>query len=306
MHNNHAQLVPLMQWLTTLGVTVSDSGVSPTGVPQDINWWDSPLKQGSLRMLHEFMTVEPCTPGEQVQLALVLSNLEILDVKEIFLSPLAAGKDPRALRLLEGQVVTFGEFETTAGFALLALKMGKPFNPINGVLIKKWAQGKNKFTAYLFESADSEEEQIAVLQFQVDDMSPELLGYLQERALELGALDYFSTPLQMKKGRPGMLVTILTTPDTREEFIDLMFQETSTSGIRYHLESRAKSNRHSISVLTPYGRVRVKVNSWIDAKGKTYIQNSPEYEDCRQVAQTARIPLKKVYELALQQLNQAK
>ncbi|HWI54410.1 MAG TPA: nickel insertion protein [Desulfobacteria bacterium] len=300
--------MPLAQWLTTLGVTVSDSGVALSSSLQEINWWEAPLKPGCLRTLHEIIIMELFSPEEQVQLALVLTNMEVLEVEEIFLSPIAVGKDPRTIRLLEDKSVTFNEADTTPGFAALARKLGKELNPGQRVLLRKSAQSKSSqgLTAYLFEFADPEQEEVAVIQFQVDDISPEILGYVQEQALNSGALDYYVTPVQMKKNRPGSLITIMCVPEAKEHFIDLVFKETSTIGVRYHLESRTKANRHLVSVLTPYGRVRVKVSSWTDNKGKVYVQNSPEYEDCREIAQTAKVPLKKIYELALQHLSQAK
>jgi hypothetical protein len=306
LHKENSLLMPLMQWLTTLGVTVSDSGVELAAIAEEINWWESPLEPSCLRILHELITLAHCTPEEQVQLALVLSVLDILDIEDIYLSPLAAGTDLRTLRLQEGQVIIFSEQGTSAGFVALANKLGKKLDSSQSIILKTAAKSKSGLTAYLFTFEAAKNDNVTVIQFQVDDMNPEILGYLQERAFEVGALDYFTTPIQMKKNRPGTLVTILCQPDVKDSFIDLILEETTSIGVRYHQETRSKAERHLISVVTPYGNVRVKISSWTDSRGKTCTQYSPEYEDCKELAHTTKVPLKRIYELALQQVNMTK
>ncbi|HZW83836.1 MAG TPA: nickel insertion protein, partial [Candidatus Deferrimicrobium sp.] len=232
-----------------------------------------------------------------------LSVLDALDIKYIYLTPLAVGTDLRTLRLQEGQTVTFSEKATSASFAALAKKLGKRFDSSRDIILKTAAKSKSGLTAYLFTFEDAQKDNVTVIQFQVDDMNPEILGYLQERAFEVGALDYFTTPIQMKKNRPGTLVTILCQPDVKDSFIDLILEETSSIGVRYHQETRSKAERYLTSVDTSYGTVRVKISSWTDSGGKTCTQYSPEYEDCKELARTNKIPLKRIYELALQQIK---
>lgn len=302
LHQEHQQLMILSKWLNKLGITISDRNIFLPATLQKIDWQKAPLHTDHPKILLALSIFDACAIEEQVRLALVLANLDDLKVKEIYFSPLGLGKDPRTLELLKGQAVTFGQFETTPGFAILATKLGKHLERNQGIL-KNYTQSKNGLTVYLFQSDKPQAEEIIVLQFQVDDTNPEILGYLQEQAFRLHVLDYFTTPIQMKKNRPGTLITLLAETERKNVFIDLIFKETSTIGVRYHLELRAKATRHMISVHTPYGQVGVKVSTWIDSNEKTHIQNSPEYEDCRLIAQRSNIPLKKVYELALQEIS---
>ncbi len=125
----------------------------------------------------------------------------------------------------------------------------------------------------------------------LDDMTPELIGSLIPRLLAAGALDAFTTPVQMKKMRPGCLLTVLCRPCDHARFLDLLFAETTTFGIRWRrLERETLSRRHR-QVSTPYGTVRVKIAS---RHGRDSI-HAPEYEDCRQRAQEHKVPIREVY-----------
>jgi uncharacterized protein (TIGR00299 family) protein len=136
----------------------------------------------------------------------------------------------------------------------------------------------------------SQDEEIAVLEANLDDMSPQVLGYFVERALEAGALDVFSTPAQMKKNRPGQLVTVLCRPAKREELTSLLFRETTTLGVRYSAVQRRTLPREVVAVETPFGTIRVKV-----ARLNGQLLNvAPEYEDCRDAALKHGVPLKQV------------
>jgi uncharacterized protein (TIGR00299 family) protein len=134
-----------------------------------------------------------------------------------------------------------------------------------------------------------------VLECNLDDMTPELIAPLTPRLLEKGALDAFVTPVFMKKQRPGMLLTVLCKPETREELIDLLFQESTTFGIREHRVARTVLARHFETVQTPYGPVRIKVGVWKDRP----VTQSPEFADCIAVAEKAGVPVKMVYQAAL-------
>jgi hypothetical protein len=134
------------------------------------------------------------------------------------------------------------------------------------------------------------EENILVLEANLDDMSPQVYGYFAERALEAGALDVFSIPVQMKKNRPGQLVTVLCKPADREKFSDLLFRETTTLGVRQSHVMRRALQRESIAVETSLGSIRMKI-----ARLHGHILNAaPEYEDCQKIAAERGVPLKQV------------
>ena len=131
---------------------------------------------------------------------------------------------------------------------------------------------------------------VTVIETNLDDMSPQIYGYFAEKALSAGALDVFSTPVQMKKNRPGLLVTLLSEPANVSRLIDLIFRETTTLGIRTHEVRRKTLDRELVPVSTPYGDVRVKISRM----NGTVLNASPEYDDCRRIAAEKNIPLKQV------------
>lgn len=134
--------------------------------------------------------------------------------------------------------------------------------------------------------------EIAVLEANVDDMNPEFYGYLVERALALGALDIFSCPVQMKKNRPGLWITVLAPLAETDRLTALLLAETTTLGVRAHRAQRTVLERELIPVETRYGVIRVK-------SGGGDANAAPEYEDCREAALRAGVPLKRVYQEAL-------
>jgi pyridinium-3,5-bisthiocarboxylic acid mononucleotide nickel chelatase len=140
-----------------------------------------------------------------------------------------------------------------------------------------------------------EEQEIAILEANLDDLNPQLIGYIMDLAFTEGALDVFTTPVQMKKNRPGTVLTILTPTDREERMRALLFRESSTLGVRVRREKRFALPRHHEQVATPWGEVRIKVAG---ANG-TPSQYAPEYEDCRRIAVEHHIPLKHVMQEAL-------
>ncbi len=139
------------------------------------------------------------------------------------------------------------------------------------------------------------EEQVAVIEATIDDMSPQLYGRFLEKALEAGALDVYATPVQMKKNRPGQKVTCVCAPGDIDRMAELMFRETTTIGVRYSLQRRKTLRRDFVKVETPFGAVAVKV-SLLD--GRT-VNFSPEFEDCRRLADRAGAALKEVQAAAV-------
>jgi pyridinium-3,5-bisthiocarboxylic acid mononucleotide nickel chelatase len=133
-------------------------------------------------------------------------------------------------------------------------------------------------------------EVVAVIETSVDDMSPELYGYLVERALAAGALDISCAAIGMKKNRPGLEIRLLARPEQAEALADLVFAETTTLGLRISTAERRVLEREFVNVETPYGPIRVKVG-----RRNGQVSNAtPEFEDCRRAALERSVPLKQV------------
>lgn len=143
---------------------------------------------------------------------------------------------------------------------------------------------------------------VLVLEAEVDDMSPQLLGPLMDRLLDAGALDVYYTPVQMKKGRPGILITALCEPPRREALEEVLFAETTTLGVRRQEWQRTLLARESVGVATSYGPIRVKVGR---RGGKVY-NAQPEFDDCQRAASTAGVPVKEVWAAAVAAFRSAK
>ena len=139
---------------------------------------------------------------------------------------------------------------------------------------------------------------VLCLECNLDDTVPELLGSLTQKLLSQGALDVFTTSVQMKKQRPGTLLTVLCDNGTRDLLIDTIFTESTTFGIREYGASRTVLERRHIEVQTPYGAVRVKIGSW---KGND-ITHAPEHDACVKCAEEHDVPVRSVYEAALRAL----
>ena len=141
---------------------------------------------------------------------------------------------------------------------------------------------------------DWETDTITTLQTNLDDISAEILGRFVERSLAAGALDVFYTPIQMKKNRPGILLTVLCAQSDADKFSELILRETTAFGVRRSLSERRKLQREVISVKTPHGEVAVKIGK---LNGQV-VQVAPEFESCKKLAEQGNVPLKKVYEAA--------
>jgi len=138
-------------------------------------------------------------------------------------------------------------------------------------------------------------EEITVLEANIDDMTPQVFGYVLEQALQNGALDAFGTPVQMKKSRPGMLLTVLCRTEDSQDLTRLILAETTTLGVRMRKESRAALTRRHVSVNTKWGAIRMKLAN-LNGSISNY---APEYEDCRQIAKEQKVPLKTVMQEAI-------
>jgi uncharacterized protein (TIGR00299 family) protein len=138
------------------------------------------------------------------------------------------------------------------------------------------------------------DESLWMIETNMDDISPQILGHVMERAFELGALDCYFTPVQMKKNRPGVLLSILCHADERPALSELLFSETTTLGIRAYEVERRALQRRVVAVETQYGLIDVKV---AQLNGHV-VKAMPEYEQCRQAARDANVPLRVVEEAA--------
>jgi uncharacterized protein (TIGR00299 family) protein len=138
---------------------------------------------------------------------------------------------------------------------------------------------------------------IAVLEANLDDLSPQVLAYAMERLLADGALDVFTVPVQMKKGRPGALLTVLAKLEDADRLTRTIFAETTTLGVRRREEQRQTLSRRWETVNTTWGPVRIKIAN-MNGSVSNY---SPEYEDCRTLAETQHVPLRTVIQEAIQQ-----
>jgi len=201
------------------------------------------------------------------------------------------------------------ELVTPTGAALLA-EFVEAFGPMRGIVAGKIGYGlgsrdhktrPNVLRAVLGETADSsaahdwETDTIAVLEANLDDINPEIMGGFMEKALASGALDVFYTAIQMKKNRPGVLLSVLCAETDADKFTELMLRETSTFGIRRRLAERRKLARELVTVKTKYGDATVKLGR-LDGR---VVQVAPEYESCKTLAEAAKLPVKEIYAAAI-------
>jgi uncharacterized protein (TIGR00299 family) protein len=148
------------------------------------------------------------------------------------------------------------------------------------------------------DDAGTTDERLWMLETNLDDASPQIIGHVMERVLESGALDCFFTPVQMKKNRPGVLLSVLCGASEKEAVMKLLFTETTTLGVRSYEVTRRALQRSLVRVETPYGPIDVKV-AHLDGR---VVNEMPEFEQCRQAAANANVPLKVVEEAARKEL----
>lgn len=201
------------------------------------------------------------------------------------------------------------ELVTPTGAALLA-ELVEHFGPMRGLVATRIGYGvglrenktrPNVLRAILGVTTDEsgghdwETDRVAALETNLDDINAEILGAFVEKALVAGALDVFHTPIQMKKNRPGVMLTVLCQEGDADRFTELMLRETSAFGVRRHVAERRKLRREIVTVKTAYGDVQVKLGRLDGA----VIQSSPEHESCKRLAAAANVPLRIVYDAAV-------
>ena len=140
-------------------------------------------------------------------------------------------------------------------------------------------------------------EFIAILETVIDDSTPQLLAYVSELLLEAGAWDVYRIPVQMKKGRTGVQLTVLCAPDRLSALREILFRETTTIGAHWRIENKIALHREFTHVETQWGKVRMKVAT---SGGGEVLNASPEYEDCRRIATQFKVALKQVMQAAVQ------
>ena len=251
---------------------------------------------------------------------------EALGVDEIVCSPLNVGGGsvqcahgvlpvpvPATVELLQGAPVYSSgiqvELVTPTGAAIVKT-LARRFAPFPAMTIEKsgYGAGSRDFSGHANVlrltigeaqpkfAENTSQETICVLEANLDDLNPQVFGYVVERLLEAGALDTFAVPVQMKKNRPGMLLTVLAKPEDAPRMTQIIFTETSTLGVRRREEQRQTLARKWVNVSTRWGDVRLKIASM----NGTITNYAPEYEDCKKLAADNHVPLKSVMNEAME------
>jgi uncharacterized protein (TIGR00299 family) protein len=249
--------------------------------------------------------------------------VDSLKVGKVISSPIALGTGwartmhgtipvpaPATLEILKGvpTAASTAPFElTTPTGAAIVKTLASSFGPMPPMTIgaagygagkKDFKESANLLRAVIGttggDAATEGLERLVVLETNIDDMSPQVAGYLLERLLSAGALDAFYTPVQMKKGRPGVLLTVLTDIEKKDGLLDMIFAESTTIGVRAYEVERHCLERKSAKVKTPYGTITVK----LALRSGRVMNIQPEYEDCRAAAGKKGVPLKQVMDAA--------
>jgi uncharacterized protein (TIGR00299 family) protein len=211
---------------------------------------------------------------------------------------------PATARLLEGKPIYARgpELElTTPTGAAIAATLGRSFGPLPAMRITSQGYGAgdhdfknhaNVLRALIGErSVAPESTVVCILEANIDDSNPQVLGHALERLMQSGALDVTLSPLQMKKNRPGSLLTVIAKPEDQESLAQVIFAETSTLGLRIQSAERRVQEREIVTVETAFGPIRGKVSP----QG-TF---APEFDDCRAIAERTGIPLQQILAAAI-------
>ena len=196
------------------------------------------------------------------------------------------------------------ELVTPTG-ALIATSYASSFGPIPSISIERVGYGAgdrdepttpNVLRVLIGRAADGPStERVCVIECEIDDMNPQIFGVVMERLYAAGALEVFYVPVQMKKNRPGTLLSVVAPPEQRSRMTDVIFRETTTIGLRYYHVDRECLEREIVPVETPLGTVRFKVAS----RGGDVLNAVPEFEDCAKLAAAHNLPVKEVQALAV-------
>ena len=249
-----------------------------------------------------------------------VSGLACLGIEKVYCSPLHVGTGtvtcahgtlpvpaPATAELIKGTPVfssgVEGELLTPTGAAILTT-LSSGFGPLPAMTVERIGYGAgtsepaipNLLRIIIGEVREEvsgfETERAAVIETNIDDMNPQMYDYLIEKMLNMGALDVFLSPVQMKKNRPGTLLSVICAPEMTERFSDFILRETTTIGLRWRLDNRLKARRRMKELQTIYGPIRFKLAE----TGNGSLQAFPEYEDCKRVALEKKVPLLEVME----------
>ncbi|HUX06466.1 MAG TPA: nickel pincer cofactor biosynthesis protein LarC [Acidobacteriota bacterium] len=196
-----------------------------------------------------------------------------------------------------------GEWSTPTGAAILTT-ICSGFGNMPAMRVKRIGYGAgnrsvesmpNLLRVFLGETEDSEPSEVVVIEAEIDDMNPQLFGHLHDLLPAAGALDWYLTPVQMKKNRPGSLLTVICKPASRPAVAELIFRETTTIGYRYYRAAREELEREVVKVDTPLGEIGFKVAR----RGGGIVNVMPEFDDLRRTAAVSGRPLKEVREIAM-------
>jgi uncharacterized protein (TIGR00299 family) protein len=252
-------------------------------------------------------------------------GLELLGISRIMASPVNVGSGtvrtahgllpipaPATVEMLKGvpfhQSATQFELATPTGAAIVST-LGESFGPLPPMNVSVIGYGAgdkdfpgmpNVLRLMIGEpAAVYEQDTSLVIETNIDDMNPQVYDYLIEKLLARGAQDVYLTPIIMKKGRPAVLLSVLTDRTKTDALLDTIFRETTSIGVRIQETGRKKLDREIQEVDTRYGRVRIKISR----QGEEVLTVTPEYEDCRKIAEEKQVPLKTVIEEAKSQFS---
>ena len=251
----------------------------------------------------------------------VVAGLELLGIEKLYSSPLPAGwgvvstrkgalpvPAPATAQLMamakakvappKGPYVAAGELVTPTGAALITTLASFEAPAITleqvgyGLGTRDNPEIPNVLALWIGETVGSSAlGQVSLLETNIDDMSPEVLGYVQEELMRRGALDAWFSPIQMKKSRPAVKLSVLCRPNMESLLAKIILEETSTLGIRVQTLNRYEAEREVVAVETSFGAARVKVKKEADV----IVSVSPEFEDCKEIAQRVDMPLQEVF-----------
>jgi len=252
-----------------------------------------------------------------VDIVATVAGIDLLGIEKLFASRIPVGTgmiasahgkipvpSPATIALLRGIPIYHSgqdvEMVTPTG-AILITSLCSSFGPMPQMIVdsigygvgsRKLVDRPNLLRILIGSDIDKERsETVVVLESNLDDMNPELLGYLMDSLFDAGAKDVSFSPIQMKKNRPGTQLQVIGQPEDRERLTAIIFRESTTLGIRYSFSQRAVLKREGLVVDSPWGKMSLK--KVINQDGRTVLM--PEYEECRRIAQENHLALRDVY-----------
>jgi pyridinium-3,5-bisthiocarboxylic acid mononucleotide nickel chelatase len=245
-----------------------------------------------------------------------------LGVERFFCSPLNVGSGmvemahgrfpippPAVAELLRGAPIysneVTGELVTPTGAAVVST-LAQEFGTVPAIRVEATGYGAGSRDYPRFpnvlrlmlgktdEDRPDTAEKVVLLETNVDDMSPQIAGFIMDQALQLGALDCYFTPVQMKKNRPGLLISVICRPADSKSLTEMLISESTTLGVRFQELSRSAMQREVVRVETVYGEIDVKVSSY----GDSIVKVMPEFDHCREAAVRHNVALREVTRVA--------